>query len=183
MCGICGAFYYADTARGVDEAVLVRMRDTMVHRGPDGCGAWIAPDRRAGLANRRLSIVDLSALAAQPMTNEDGTIWITYNGEIYNHLRLRAELSAAGHRFRTDHSDTETIVHAYEQWGPKCLERLEGMFAVGIWDGPRRRLFLARDRVGIKPLYFWLGTGVILFASEIKALLAHPAVTPVPSQK
>jgi asparagine synthase (glutamine-hydrolysing) len=178
MCGICGAFYYGDTARGVDEAVLVRMRDTMVHRGPDGGATWIAPDRRAGLAHRRLQIIDLSALAAQPMTNEDGTVWITYNGEIYNHLRLRAELSAAGHRFRTDHSDTETIVHAYEQWGPKCLERFDGMFAIGIWDGPRRRLFLARDRVGVKPLYFWLGPGLVLFASEIKALLAHPAVTP-----
>lgn len=178
MCGICGVFYYQDTADRVDEAVLARMRDTMAHRGPDGAGSWVAPDRRAGLGHRRLSIVDLSPLAAQPMTNEDGTIWITYNGEIYNHLPLREELLRAGHRFRTDHSDTEMIIHAYEQWGLKCLERFEGMFAIGIWDDPRRRLFLARDRVGIKPLYFCFRPGVILFASEIKAILAHPAVTP-----
>ena len=178
MCGICGLFYYQETADRVEEATLVRMRDTMAHRGPDGEGLWIAPDRRTGLGHRRLSIVDLSPLAAQPMTNENGTIWVTYNGEIYNHLPLRAELLQAGHRFRTDHSDTEVIVHAYEQWGPKCLERFEGKFAVGIWDGPRRRLFLARDRVGVKPLYFSFRPGLVLFASEIKALLTHPAVTP-----
>ncbi len=111
------------------------------------------------------------------MTNEDGTIWITYNGEIYNHLPLREELRPAGHRFRTDHADTEVIVHAYEQWGAKCLERFEGMFAIAIWDGPRRRLFLARDRIGVKPLYVAFRPGLVLFASEIKALLAHPAVT------
>jgi asparagine synthase (glutamine-hydrolysing) len=111
------------------------------------------------------------------MANEDGTIWITYNGEIYNHLALRTELIRAGHRFRTDHSDTEVIIHAYEQWGAKCLERFEGMFAFAIWDNPNRRLFLARDRVGIKPLYFCFRQGLFLFASEIKALLAHPSVT------
>lgn len=177
MCGICGVFYFGESAGQVDERVLVRMRDTMAHRGPDGVGAWIARDGRTGLGHRRLSIVDLSPLAAQPMTNEDGTVWVTYNGEIYNHLALRAELMAAGHRFRSDHSDTEVIVHGYEQWGPKCLERFEGKFAVGIWDGPRRRLLLARDRVGVKPLYVCFRPGLVLFASEIKAILAHPAVS------
>ena len=176
MCGICGVFYHEGTAQRVDEDVLIRMRDTMVHRGPDDDGLWLSPDRRTGLGFRRLAIVDLSAAAAQPMTNEDGTIWIVYNGEIYNHLPLREELRRAGHRFRTDHSDTEVIVHAYEQWGPKCLERFEGMFAIAIWDGPRRRLFLARDRIGVKPLYVTFRPGFVAFASEIKALLAHPAV-------
>jgi asparagine synthase (glutamine-hydrolysing) len=178
MCGIAGLFYHADADARVDATVLARMTDTMAHRGPDGRGFWIAPDRRVGLGHRRLAIVDLSPLAAQPMTNEDGTIWITYNGEIYNHQALRAELTEAGHRFRTDHADTEVIVHAYEQWGAKCWERLEGMFAVGLWDHARRRLVLARDRVGVKPLYVSFQPGLVLFASELKAILAHPAVSP-----
>jgi asparagine synthase (glutamine-hydrolysing) len=153
---------------------LARMRDTMVHRGPDGEGLWVAPGREVGLAFRRLAIVDLSTIANQPMTNEDGTVQVVFNGEIYNHLALRKELVAKGHRFKTDHSDTEVIVHGYEEWGEKVVERLHGMFAIGIWDAARRRLFLARDRVGIKPLYFtWTKRG-FLFASEIKALLAHP---------
>jgi len=178
VCGICGLFYYQQsTADAVDEQTIVRMRDTMAHRGPDGVGLWISADRRAGLGHRRLAIVDLSTLADQPMTNEDETVWIVYNGETYNHLLLRQELLDVGHRFRTDHSDTETIVHAYEQWGTKCLERFEGMFAFAIWDGPRRRLFLARDRIGIKPLYVAFRPGLVLFASEIKALLTHPALT------
>ena len=150
----------------------------MVHRGPDGAGVWMSPDRRAGLAFRRLAIIDLAENASQPMANEDGSVRIVFNGEIYNHRRLRNELVARGHRFSTDHSDTETIVHGYEEWGDDVVHHLEGMFAIGIWDEPRRRLFLARDRVGVKPLYFtWTG-GDFLFASEIKALLAHPAVTP-----
>lgn len=178
MCGICGVFYFERTADRVDPATLVRMRDTMAHRGPDGEGLWVSPDQRAALGHRRLSIVDLSPLGAQPMANETGVVQVTYNGEIYNHLALRTELQRAGHAFRSDHADTEVIVHAYEQWGPKCVERFEGKFAFGLWDGVGRRLLLARDRVGVKPLYFCFRPGVVLFASEIKALLAHPAVTP-----
>ena len=129
-----------------------------------------------GLGFRRLAIIDLSTDANQPMTNEDGTVQVVFNGEIYNHLSLRRELLEKGHRFKTDHSDTEVIVHGYEEWGEAVVERLAGMFAIGIWDAKRRRLFLARDRIGVKPLYFsWTPHG-FLFASEIKALLAHPAV-------
>jgi asparagine synthase (glutamine-hydrolysing) len=177
MCGICGIFFTGETAGRVDATVLARMRDTMRHRGPDGEGLWIARDGRTGLGHRRLAILDLSPLAAQPMSNEDGTIWVTYNGEIYNHAALRTELLEAGHRFRTDHSDTEVVVHAYEQWGTDCVERFDGMFAFGIWDGGRGRLFLARDRLGVKPLYICFRPGVALFGSEIKAILAHPSVT------
>jgi asparagine synthase (glutamine-hydrolysing) len=175
MCGIVGWLSTA-TAHPVDAAHLARMRDTMVHRGPDGEGLWVAPDRRVGLAFRRLATVDLSTTANQPMTDEDGSVQVVFNGEIYNHLALRKELLEKGHRFKTDHSDTEGIVHGYEEWGERVVERLHGMFAIGIWDAARRRLFLARDRVGIKPLYFsWTSAG-FLFASEIKALLAHPDV-------
>lgn len=175
MCGIVG--WRAGTSGRVDCAVLGRMRDTMIHRGPDGAGLWLSSDGRMGLGFRRLAIVDLSADANQPMSNEDGTIEVVFNGEIYNHQALRRELAALGHRFKTDHSDTETIVHGYEQWGAAVVEHLHGMFAIGVWDGPRQRLLLARDRVGIKPLYFaWSGAG-FLFASEIKALLAHPELS------
>lgn len=176
MCGIAG-WLSLPGGRDVNPGVLARMRDTMVHRGPDGEGMWTAPDRRAGLAFRRLAIVDLSPSANQPMFNEDGSVVVVFNGEIYNHIGLRAKLSACGHVFRTDHSDTETIVHGWEEWGPGVLDHLEGMFAIGLWDARTRRLFLARDRIGIKPLYFaWAGGG-FLFASEIKALLAHPGVS------
>jgi len=176
MCGIVG-WLSTQTAHPVDGEMLGRMRDTMVHRGPDGAGLWVAPGREAGLAFRRLAIVDLSATANQPMTNEDGTVQVVFNGEIYNHLALRKELLAKGHRFKTDHSDTEVIVHGYEEWGAGVFERIHGMFAIGIWDTKERRLVLARDRVGIKPLYFtWTRSG-FLFASEIKALLAHPEVS------
>jgi asparagine synthase (glutamine-hydrolysing) len=150
----------------------------MVHRGPDGAGAWLAPDRRVGLAFRRLAIIDLSANANQPMANEDGSVRIVFNGEIYNHRRIRCELAASGHAFSTDHSDTEAILHGYEEWGDDVVSHLEGMFAFAIWDERNRRLFFARDRVGVKPLYFTWADGDFLFASEIKALLAHPAVTP-----
>jgi len=176
MCGIVGSLSYSD-ANPVDNSVIARMRDTMVHRGPDGEGAWLSRDHRVGLGFRRLAIVDLSPSALQPMTNEDGTIWVVFNGEIYNHAALRKELQERGHRFRTDHSDTETIVHGYEEWGAGVVDRLHGMFAIGIWDSNKKELFIARDRIGIKPLYFtWTSSG-FLFASEIKALLAHPAVS------
>ncbi len=176
MCGIAGLFCYGEALR-VDEAVLTRMRDTMIHRGPDGGDNWISQDRRVGLGHRRLSIIDLSTSASQPMPNEDHTVWVTYNGEIYNHVGLRRELVAAGHTFRTDHSDTEILVHGYEEWGiDGLLERIEGDYAVGLWDVRKETLFLFRDRVGVKPLYFSLQNGAILFASEIKAIVAHPAV-------
>jgi asparagine synthase (glutamine-hydrolysing) len=143
------------------------MRDVLAHRGPDGAGVFA--DDAAALGHRRLSIVDLAG-GAQPLANEDETIQVVFNGEIYNHADLRPQLEAAGHRYHT-RSDTETIVHAYEQWGDDCVERFRGMFAFAVWDAPRRRLLLARDRLGVKPLYWaWAGDR-LLFASEIKAIL------------
>lgn len=162
---------------GVHGGLLTVMRDAMTHRGPDGAGLWLSPDGRVGLAHRRLSILDLAEAASQPMTNEDGSIVVTFNGEIYNHLALRRELVEAGHVFRTDHSDTEVLVHGYEQWGGEgLLNRLSGMFAFALWDGDKAKLLLARDRVGIKPLYFTRIDGTFAFASEIKGLLAHPGL-------
>jgi asparagine synthase (glutamine-hydrolysing) len=150
------------------------------HHGPsgtDGAEIWLSPDRRVGLGHRRLSIIDLSTVANQPMPNEDESVWVTYNGEIYNHTGLRKELAAAGHRFRTDHSDTEVLVHGYEQWGIDGLAaRIAGDYAFGIWDSRKQVLQLVRDRIGVKPLYFTVGAGFIAFASEIKALLRHPDV-------
>ncbi len=159
----------------VTESYLIRMRDTMVHRGPDGAGAWIADDGRIGLGHRRLSIIDLSPAAAQPMTNEDGSLWVSFNGEIYNHAEIRRELEEiGGHRWKTDHSDTEVILHAFEQWGIECLQKFRGMFAIGLWDAKKRELWLIRDRIGIKPLYYSVHHGRVTFASEIKALLQDP---------
>lgn len=149
----------------------------MAHRGPDGAGTWVSPNERVGLGHRRLAIIDLAPASAQPMANEDGTIQIVFNGEIYNHRELRVELLAKGHNFITDHSDTEVLVHGYEQWGiDGLLARLKGMFAFALWDGGREQLFLVRDRVGIKPLYWTVCSGTVLFASEIKALLRYPGV-------
>ena len=177
MCGIAGIVHYRDSRR-VEHAILVAMRDTMIHRGPDGAGSWISPDGRVGLAHRRLSIIDLSSSAAQPMSNEDATVWVTFNGEIYNHAELRRQLISAGHKFSTDHSDTEILVHGYEEWGIKGLtERLSGDYAFGLWDNNAQVLSLTRDRVGVKPLYFSMQHGILLFASEIKAILEHPAVS------
>jgi len=176
MCGIVGIYSHS-RRHAVDPTTLTAMRDTMLHRGPDGGENWISEDRTVGFGHRRLSIIDLSTAATQPMPNEDGTVWVTYNGEIYNHAALRAELVAAGHVFRTDHSDTEVIVHGYEQWGIDGLvERIEGDYGIGLWDAKQERLYLIRDRIGVKPLYFAMPEGQIMFASEIKALLAHPAI-------
>jgi asparagine synthase (glutamine-hydrolysing) len=176
MCGICGMLA---TSASFPTSIEIAscMRDSMVHRGPDDGGVWSSLDRRVALAHRRLSIVDLSSAGKQPMCNEDGTIWITYNGEVYNHAGLRAELEAKGHVYRS-HTDTETIVHLYEEEGPRCVERLQGMFAFAIWDARRRELFLARDRLGVKPLYYATPPGGFVFGSEIKALLKHPAISP-----
>lgn len=176
MCGITGIFNLGKTDR-FDQSLLTAMRDTMFHRGPDGGSNWISPDGKVGLAHRRLSIIDLSEAATQPMSNETGGVWITFNGEIYNHTGLRKELQAAGHQFRSDHSDTEVLVHGYEEWGlDGLLKRIAGDYAFAIWDEGKQLLSLARDRIGVKPLYFHAGQKQFLFGSEIKAILAHPDV-------
>jgi len=174
MCGIAGLFNYAASPIDEQDAVC-RMRDALTHRGPDACGLYQSEDRQVVLGHRRLSIVDLSEAGRQPMSNEDGTIWISFNGEIYNHRSHREPLIAKGHRFRSQ-SDTEVILHLYEEFGPECVTRLDGMFAFAIWDQGRRRLVLARDRLGKKPVYYTSTGGRFLFASEIKALIQHPAV-------
>lgn len=175
MCGIVGALSFKGSAFAITEPYLVRMRDVMTHRGPDGAGVWVSDDHRVGLGHRRLAIIDLSPKAGQPMTNEDGSVIVVFNGEIYNHADIRRELEAAGgHVWKTDHSDTEVILHAFEQWGIDCLHRFRGMFAIALWDSLRRELWLVRDRMGVKPLYYSLHSGRITFASEIKALLEDP---------
>src|SRR5438874_10980611 len=175
MCGINGALTFANGTFRVTDRYISRMRDTMTHRGPDGGGTWVDAAGRVGLGHRRLSIIDLSTCAAQPMSNHDDTLWITYNGEIYNHRELRAELSQSGrYQWKTDHSDTEVILHAFEEWGIDCLARFRGMFAFGLWDARARQLWLVRDRIGIKPLYYSIHHQRLTFASEIKALLADP---------
>ena len=167
MCAIVG-IVQLDPRERVGDVRLKRMRDVLHHRGPDGAGLWI--EGPVGLGHRRLAIVDVAG-GHQPMANEDQTVWIVFNGEIYNHAELRPELEARGHRYRT-RSDTETILHLYEEEGERCVERLRGMFAFAVWDRTRRRLLLARDRLGIKPLYYARTDRELLFASEIKALLA-----------
>ena len=174
MCGIAGALSFSDNFR-VTDAYLTRMRDTMVHRGPDGGANWIDAAGRIGLGHRRLSIIDLSTSADQPMCNEDGTLWVAFNGEIYNHAEIRSELlQKGGHRWKTDHSDTEVILHAFEEWSIDCLHKFRGMFALALWDSRKQQLWLIRDRIGIKPLYYSRHHGRIVFASEIKALLQDP---------
>lgn len=175
MCGLAGAIALSGSGSAITEQLVVAMRDTMVHRGPDGCGVWISDDSRVGLGHRRLSIIDLSDAAAQPMENEDGSLCVVFNGEIYNHAEIRNELEAiGGHSWKTDHSDTEVILHAFEQWGIVCLQRFRGMFAIALWDAKKRELWLIRDRMGVKPLYYSVHHGRLTFASEIKALLADP---------
>jgi asparagine synthase (glutamine-hydrolysing) len=176
MCGIAGIVAVDRLDRDAPARAL-RMRDVIEHRGPDEAGLHC--DAHAALAHRRLSIVDL-ATGQQPLSNENGTIWISFNGEIYNHAEIRRDLLAHGHVYRTK-SDTETIVHAYEQWGDACVHRFRGMFAFAIWDAPNRRLLLVRDRLGIKPLYWYRSGGALLFGSEIKALLASGLIRPEPN--
>lgn len=180
VCGIGGVLRFADAADRPPAEMngrLEAMNAIMAHRDPDGEGVWVHESGSIGLAHRRLAIVDLSADAAQPMADHTGDVRVTYNGEIYNHLDLRRELQGAGHRFFTDHSDTEVLVHGYKEWGLAGLvERLHGMFAFAIWDNKRQKLSLARDRIGIKPIYFTTVSGTFRFASEIKAVLIDPAI-------
>jgi asparagine synthase (glutamine-hydrolysing) len=176
MCGIAGVLYGAG-GRGsaAAAAAAAAMAATLAHRGPDDAGAWGSEDGRAGLAQRRLSIVDLSPLGRNPMPADGGRQWITFNGEIYNFRELRSELESIGHRFRT-RTDTEVILAAYRQWDTGCVDRLVGMFAFAIWDEPKRRLWLVRDRLGKKPLYYSDWGGTLRFASELKAIVSDPAV-------
>src|ERR1700674_4461615 len=171
MCGICGVFNFDRQSR-VEQSVLEAMNRQIVHRVPDDSGFYVSEN--VGLAMRRLSIVDLQT-GQQPVSNEDGTVWLVYNGEIYNHAELRAHLEARGHRYHS-RSDTETIVHLYEEYGRDCVRHLRGMFAFALWDARKRRFFAARDRLGIKPFYYRHTPETFLFGSEIKALLAYPGV-------
>jgi len=171
MCGIVG-IVKLDPREHVEQKRLKQMQDVLSHRGPDGEGLWI--EGPVGFGHRRLAIVDVAG-GQQPRANEDQTVWIVFNGEIYNHPTLRPELEARGHRYRT-RSDTETILHLYEEEGERCVERLQGMFAFAIWDRVRGRLLLARDRLGIKPLYYASTDRELLFASEIKGILAARSI-------
>ena len=171
MCGICGKLNY-DRANQVAPGLVQRMMDVMIHRGPDGQGKYLAGP--VGLGHLRLAIIDLNT-GAQPMANEDQTVWIVFNGEIYNFPELRRELLAKGHVFSSA-TDTEVIIHLYEDYGVECLSRLQGMFAFAIWDEKQQLLFLARDRIGIKPLYYTNTGNAFLFGSEIKSLLVDPSV-------
>lgn len=172
MCGIAGIVSFARECK-FDAELVKRMTDKISHRGPDSAGIWT--DQGVGLGHRRLSIIDLSTVANQPLFNEDGSIVIVFNGEIYNYQSLMEDLVGHGHIFRS-RSDTEVIVHLYEEYGMDCLSRLRGMFAFAIWDGRRNSLFLARDRIGKKPLYYHLSGDTLVFASEIKSILECPWV-------
>jgi asparagine synthase (glutamine-hydrolysing) len=172
MCGIAGLFDAAGPGE-VSRPLLAQMSASLLHRGPDDSGMHVEPG--VGLAHRRLSIIDLAS-GHQPLGNEDGSVIVVFNGEIYNFRELTEELARAGHTFRT-RSDTEVIVHAWEQWGDECVRRFRGMFAFALWDRKRSTLFLARDRLGVKPLYYaHLPGGMFLFGSELKALLVHPGL-------
>jgi asparagine synthase (glutamine-hydrolysing) len=171
MCGISGLYYF-DRHRHVDESLLIGMREVAAHRGSDDHGLYLS--RNVGFAFNRLSIIDIEG-GSQPMSNDDRTVWLIFNGEIYNFVELRSELIRAGHRFRT-RSDTETVLRAWEEYGADCVQRFRGMFAFAIWDERRRLLFAARDRVGIKPLYYYADKEQFAFASEIKSLLEVPEI-------
>ncbi|MBD3383069.1 MAG: asparagine synthetase B, partial [candidate division Zixibacteria bacterium] len=166
MCGFCG-IYFKDNSRRVEPELIRRMSDTLYHRGPDDSGEYV--DGNLGLGFRRLSIIDLAG-GHQPMSNEDGSIWIVFNGEIYNHAEIRSSLKSKGYKYKTK-SDTETIIHAYEEYRENCVHHLRGMFAFVIYDKKQRRLFLVRDRLGIKPLYYYDCDDYLIFGSEIKSIL------------
>ncbi|HEV7842173.1 MAG TPA: asparagine synthase (glutamine-hydrolyzing), partial [Pyrinomonadaceae bacterium] len=177
MCGICGVWEYGAAAERVSLALVERMRDVMPHRGPDDAGALLFDEGRGGFGHRRLSIVDLSEAGHQPMSGCTPRVWTTFNGEIYNHTRLREGLEKRGHIYRSQ-TDTETILHLYEERGLDFVHEIEGDFGIALWDEARTQLVLVRDRIGVKPLYFYHKDGRFIFASEIKAILEHPAVTP-----
>jgi asparagine synthase (glutamine-hydrolysing) len=179
MCGFAGILHF-DPRQPVELGRLRRMRDVLSHRGPDGRGVFV--DGPIGLSHRRLAIVDVSTAGEQPMANEDGSVWIAFNGEIYNHAALRPGLEASGHRYRS-RCDTETIIHLYEEEGDRAVDQLHGMFAFAIWDKNKRELLLARDRLGIKPLYYAVTDRALLFASEIKSILASGYVRPTFNQE
>ena len=171
MCGIVGVLNSSSGFQ--DRYLLEEMTSRLTHRGPDGHHIFM--EGPVGLGHTRLTILDLSKAGRQPMHNEDKTVWITFNGEIYNCRSLHRELEEKGHKFLST-TDTEVIIHAYEEWGIDCLERLTGMFAFGIWDSSKKRLWLARDRIGIKPLFYAHLPQALVFASEIKSLLCHPGL-------
>lgn len=172
MCGIIGQINFSNQ---IDEKVFSSMRDSIAHRGPDGFGSWFSEDRKIAFGHRRLSFLDLTESGKQPMCNEDETIWLTFNGEIYNYVELKKELELAGHRFNST-TDSEVIIHGFEQWGKDVVSRMKGMFAFGLWNEKEKKLFLARDRFGIKPLYYYKGNSSFIFASEIKGIVANPEV-------
>lgn len=173
MCGICG-IYNLDRQTPVRKDVLTRMNDALAHRGPDDTGIYM--NESIGLGHRRLSIIDIKS-GHQPMSNEDGSLWITYNGEIYNFRELKSQLTKKGHNFKTN-CDTEVVIHSFEEFGPECVSKFNGMFAFAIWDNKNKTIFLARDRLGIKPLYYAFIKSTFIFASEIKSLFEHPLVNP-----
>lgn len=172
MCGFVGMM----SRRGVSRPELIRARDEITHRGPDDQGLYLSKDKCSGLGFRRLSIIDLSPQGNQPMANEDGTLWIVFNGEIYNYIELRKELELRGHIFISN-TDTETILHGYEEWGAEVVDRLRGMFAFAIWNENRKSFFLSTDPIGIKPLYYYQRNGTFAFASELKSLLKFSSVS------
>ena len=175
MCGLTGVLCFDDADFKVSNSYLTKMRDVMIHRGPDSKGLWISKKKNVGLANRRLSIIDLSKLASQPMSNEDKSLWVSFNGEIYNHNEIKKELVKIGnYNWKTDHSDTEVVLRSFEEWGIDCIKKFRGMFAISIYDVAKEELWLIRDRIGIKPLYYSIHNKRITFASEIKALLEDP---------
>ena len=177
MCGICGVWEYGAAQGNVERALVTAMRDVMTHRGPDDAGELIFDDARGGFGFRRLSIIDLSAAGHQPMRGCTDRVWLVFNGEIYNHAALREGLERRGHVYAS-RTDSETILHLYEERGLDFVHDIEGDYAIALWDADREQLVLARDRAGVKPLYFYQQNGRFIFASEIKAILEHPAVTP-----
>lgn len=176
MCGIAGILEYAAAEKTISPELLRAMSDVIAHRGPDDDGAWISDDRRAGFAFRRLAIIDLSPNGHQPMTTPDGRFTIAFNGEIYNHRALRAELEAKGYRYRSE-TDTETILYGFAEWGEEIFQKMVGMWGLALWDDRKKELLCARDRIGIKPLYYTRQNGRFLFGSEIKSILAHPKIS------
>ena len=169
MCGIAGFFNLSSSNFKVDENLLNAMQESLAHRGPDGFGVWKSDEHQIGLAHRRLSIIDLSDAGIQPMFDKEKTVGICFNGEIYNHLELRKQLEKRGYNYFSK-TDTETLIYAYKEWGIDFLDKIEGMFAFALFDLQKNELYLVRDRIGIKPLYFSTQNGILSFASEISTL-------------